>query len=494
MIHPRHSDTFFFGAIISFLLGVLLRSEIIIPFSVLSFVLISAFSFCVFLWKAHKVYALFVLLFSVFFMLGIVRFDMKYLYQQEQIMSFRDDESYEGIVVGEPEYKNNYQRLVVQVDSISRPTRMLVSTDRYPEFHTGDRVNIRGEVKNPENFITEEGKEFNYIKYLSNKNIVFTMPFAEISLVGAREGRHLQRFLINLKHSFLSAIQRVIKEPEGGLLGGVLLGAKDGLDKETEQKFINTGTIHIVVLSGYNITIVSEAIVRNLERFIPERIALSFGAFGIVMFALLTGAGTTTVRATVMGLLGLLARVTKRNYDILRALFLAGFLMVFLNPFSLVYDISFQLSFIATLGLVLVTPLVEKWRFVKFFPERFSIREIFASTLATQITVLPFLLYKMGTLSVVAPLVNMLVLPFVPLTMGMGALAGLLEFVTNIGSNPVSWLSFGLLHYLVSIVDWFGSLSWSAISISHIPLIFILVLYGVVIIWISYNKKYVLKF
>ncbi len=426
-------------------------------------------------------------------MLGIVRFDMKYLRQQEQIMSFGGSDSYEGVVVGEPEYKSNYQRLVVRVDSTPKPTRILVSTDRYPEFETGDRVMVRGEIENPENFITEAGKEFNYVEYLSNKNIVFTMSFAEISLIQAHESRHLQRFLINLKYSFLSAIQRVIKEPEGGLLGGILLGAKDGLDEETEQKFINTGTIHIVVLSGYNITIVSEAIVRNLERFMPERIALSFGAFGILVFALLTGAGTTTIRATVMGLLGLLARVTKRNYDILRALFLAGFLMVFTNPFALVYDISFQLSFIATLGLVLVTPLVEKWKFVTFFPKRFGIQEIFASTLATQITVLPFLLYKIGTLSIIAPLANILVLPLIPLSMGVGFLAGLVEALTHLGSNPISWISYGLLHYTIQIVNFLASFSWSAIVLPSVPILVVGLIYGLLAIWVINSNLCVFK-
>ena len=494
MMHPRYSDTFFFGVCISFLLGVLLRSELYIPFPVLIFILISAFSFCVFLFQTQRVYALFIMLFALCFVFGIVRFEMKDLYHKAIFQSFSLESSYEGIVIDEPEYNNSYQRLVIKVSSENHTANILVSTERYPEFEMGDRVSLEGEIRYPENFITDTGKEFNYVEYLANKNILFTMSFAQVSLIESRAEKHLERSLIQIKHGFLNAIQRVTPEPEQGLLAGILLGVQNGINEDLEEKFIATGTIHIVVLSGYNITIISEAIVKSLQRFFPEKLALSFGSFGIVLFVLMTGAGTTSIRAGLMGLLGLLARVTNRNYDIVRGLFFAGFLMVLLNPFALVYDISFQLSFIATLGLILVTPLVERWRFVRLFPERFALREIFASTLATQITVLPFLLYKIGTLSIVAPLVNMLILPFIPLAMGIGALSGFLEMITHVGSNPISWISFGLLHYIVSIVDWFGSLSFSAVVIRRIPLTLVLVLYVCILMWIWKNKKVILRF
>jgi competence protein ComEC len=262
-----------------------------------------------------------------------------------------------------------------------------------------------------------------------------------------------------VKASFLDAIQRIIPDPESSLLGGILLGVKQSLGDDLEQAFIDTGTIHIVVLSGYNVTIVSEAIVKLFQSIFSERLALVFGSLGIGMFALVTGLGTTTVRASIMGLLGLLARVTGRTYDIVRALFLAGFGMVMYNPMTLAFDVSFQLSFIATLGLIMITPIVESWRLVRYIPTWIGLRSIVASTLATQIAVLPYMLYKIGTVSIVSPLANLLVLPVIPLTMGISFGAGLLEMIASFGGQPFSWFSFLLLHYVLILILYFHLIS-----------------------------------
>lgn len=493
MYHPRYNDILVFGGVIAFLVGILVRSLVFVPVSLYIFIILSAFSFSVFVAKAHRVYALFVLLFGVLFILGCLRFELKEIVQKDTIENFEQAESYYGFVVKEPEYYSNHQRFVVRLESQDSRVKILVRSDRYPEVSYGDKVRIEGELLAPENFVTDTGREFQYEKYLLKDNIYFTMPFAEVLVVDAHAKKGVKYILYSGKEKFLDAIMRVIPDPESSLLGGILLGVDQSLGKELEQKFIDTGTIHIVVLSGYNVTIVSEAIVKTLESFLPKTTALSFGAFGIILFALLSGAGTTTIRASLMGLLGLLARVTKRTYDIFRAIFIAGFVMVFINPFTLPYDVSFQLSFIATLGLVLVTPLVEGWKFIQHIPRRFGIREIFCSTIAVQITVLPFILYKMGTLSIIAPLANVLVLPLIPLSMGFGFLAGMVELITGLGSNPISWISFGLLHYSIKIVEFLASFSWSALTVKIFPLSIVLVSYALICFWIFKNRSRVWK-
>lgn len=483
MYHPRYNDIVLFGIIFSFLLGVLIRSFVVVPLPVYGIIFVGALTLCMLFVKTHRVRAFLIVIFCVSFILGSLRFEIQEENHKAITNQVFESETFSGVVVEEPEYYPNHQRLVVRIED-EEDFKVLVSARRYPEFYFGDRVELQGELAIPENFITNTGREFDYVSYLLKDGIFYHMSFPDITLIESEAVKGVRFVLFSVKQSFLDAIARIIPDPESALLGGVLLGAKQSLGDDLEQSFIDTGTIHIVVLSGYNVTIVSEAIVRSLQSVFSEKIALSFGSFGILLFVLLAGAGTTTLRAGIMGLLGLLARVTGRTYDILRALVITAFCMVLWNPLVLVFDISFQLSFIATLGLILVTPLVLSWRFVSFLPVRFGLREIFASTIATQIAVLPYLLSKIGTLSIIAPIANLLVLPVIPITMGFGFLAGLIEMITHIGSNPVSWVSFGLLHYVIETVSFLSSFSWSALTVPFVPWYITLLAYGAIILWV----------
>lgn len=483
MYHPRHNDTLFFGSILSFLVGILTRSFVSIPLWMyvifLGIAIISAI-----ISRSQKIISFCIIIFSFLFVLACLRFDIKDS-QQIVVKNILESEQkiiQEVVVISEPEYQESRQRFVVK--TLEKPSyKILVSADRYPQMYYGDRIQIEGKLRKPQNFETDTGREFDYESYLSKDEIYYTMSFARLTLLESGFKKGLRGILFSIKNSFLGAVERVTPDPESALLGGILLGVKQSLGEDLKQSFIRTGTIHIVVLSGYNVTIVSEAIVRTLQKFLPNKIALSFGGLGIFLFALITGATTTTVRASIMGILGLFARITGRTADSIRMLFLAGFLMVLHNPYTLVFDISFQLSFIATFGLVLISPIILSWKWIHWFTPKWGIREIVASTLATQIAVLPFLSYKIGTLSVISPLANILVLPLIPLSMGVGFLSGLVELFFNIGSNPISWMSFGLLRYIVWTVEKLASISWSALSVPQFHWIIVVVLYIVIGIW-----------
>jgi len=482
MYHPRYNDTILYGIIFSFLIGVLLRSFFHIP-GFLYAVVIFFSIILVFAKPKYKLSSLITSLVLISFVCGMLRFDMKDQRQPRDLFEGGEDVVLEGFVVSESEYKPAYQRFVFEVDA--RPSyKVLVSSDRYPEFYYGDKIRIAGTMQKPSNFITDTGREFDYVQYLAKDEIYYTMSYANTSLLASKTKKGFRSVLFSFKQKFLSAGNRIIPEPESALLGGILLGVKQSLGEELENNFIDTGTIHIVVLSGYNVTIVSEAFVRFFQTIVSKNLALIFGGVGIILFAIITGATTTTVRASVMGLLGLLARLTGRTYEITRMLFLAAFLMVLHNPYVLVFDISFQLSFIATLGLIAVSPLVEKWFWVQKITTRFGIREIVASTIATQIAVFPYIMYRIGTLSVISPLANLLVLPVIPAAMGVGALASFFELLTSLGSNPLSWASYGLLHYVSFVVEKLASFSWSAVTLPYFHWFFILALYGLIAVWV----------
>ena len=152
------------------------------------------------------------------------------------------------------------------------------------------------------------------------------------------------------------------------------------------------------------------------------------------MFALIVGLSATVVRASVMACILLIAQAYGRTYDVLRALLFAGVVMIAINPFLLLYDIGFQFSFMATVGLILVAPQFES--FVSDGFSKLGFRDFFIATVATQIAVLPLLLYHIGEVSLIAVVVNVLVLPAVPFAMLTTFLAG----VTALISEPIALL------------------------------------------------------
>jgi competence protein ComEC len=272
--------------------------------------------------------------------------------------------------------------------------------------------------------------------------------------------------LFDLKHAFTKSVGALIPEPHASLLGGLVVGAKQSLGKNLLDDFRRAGVIHIVVLSGYNITIVAEAVM-NFFYFLPRYLGQTFGAIGIILFAIMTGGSATVVRASIMALLVILARASGRKYDITRALLLAGFLMVLQNPKILVFDSSFQLSFMSTLALVYVSPILKKY--FMFVTEKFGLRSVVVATLSTQIFVLPMLLYKMGELSIVALPVNLLVLSAIPATMFFGFLSGVIGFISSILAFPVAFVTYVLLDYELKVVEFFSHLPFASVAVSSFP-------------------------
>jgi competence protein ComEC len=198
----------------------------------------------------------------------------------------------------------------------------------------------------------------------------------------------------------------------------------------------------------------------------------------------MAGASATVVRASVMAILAMLAAHVHRPHTIERLLTIAAFVMVCVNPFVLVFDAGFQLSFLATIGLIMYAPLFERW--FSFVPARYELRSIVAATFATQLTVLPLLLYQVGQASLVAPIVNVLVLPAVPLVMALTFVAGTLGTVSGVIALPFAWPAHVLLAYMFSVVDLFSQVPFAAVSLPLMSwwcvVLFYILLAGVTVI------------
>lgn len=324
-----------------------------------------------------------------------------------------------GVIVTDPESSGSRQRFTLHVEQIideeekyAVNDNAIVSLPMYPKYTYGDRIRIASQLKLPETFDTDYGRTFPYDEFLRSQKIGYTVFADESDLISSNNGSTITSKLLHAKHTLFASLSYTMHEPFGSIARAMVFGDKSGIPKKLTNQFQTTGLIHIMVLSGYNITIIAVALLA-----ITKRLGRVFGiivsGISILAFLLMTGLSPTSMRAGIMGAIGLLALGTFRRSNPLRALFLAGAVMSIINPFVVLESVSFQLSFVATFGLITLTPL---FTFVKI-PERFGLREIIGSTIATQFAVLPLLMWKIGMVSVTGLLVNIVVVPIVPFIM-----------------------------------------------------------------------------
>ena len=484
-------DRIFYAICFGFLFGVLLRSFVLVDlYLVILFCVIFFALFLFFTLISKNNLGILVSIFVFMFYFGVFRFNMVDVSNPAFFESqVGQKATFSGVIIDEPSIKENNQQLTVKVapqglalDSLkARPfpaTKILISTGLEIDYKYGDEINFEGILKKPENFITDQGKVFDYVNYLRKDGIFYVMSYPKIKIVSHGHGNKIQSALFSVKEKFLEKINFAITSPENLLMGGLILGEKSSFNQSLRQSFIDTGTIHIIALSGYNVMIVAQWFMKLFAQipYVPKNFGIGMGILAIFLFILMTGGSSTAIRAGIMATLALIARATGRNYDLGRALLLAGVFMILFNPFLLVYDVSFQLSFLATFAVIFLAPRIEKY--FLWVPKRFNLRDIVSVTVAAYIFVFPFILYKMGNFSLVALPANVLILPFVPLTMMLGFLTGFLGLIYYILAAPVGYLSYLFLHYELGVISFFSNLPFAAFSFPDFPLFLTILIYA----------------
>lgn len=272
-------------------------------------------------------------------------------------------------------------------------------------------------------------------------------------------------------------INQLLPEPHAGLLAGILFGTKANLSYEFKQALITTGTIHITALSGMNITIIANLTVTTLLSVFSRKIASLLTILIIIGFILFVGPSASVVRAGIMGCLALLAVVTGRKRKAIYLLIVTVVLMIACRP-SYLRELSFQLSILATLGLVLFAsshvpiqsdeqqaPQSTDTSTTKRSVVLTFIKEDFRTTLAAQIFTVPLLAVQLHQLSLIAPIANVAIgFLIAPLTI-VGLLLVGIGLVLPILATPISWFVWLMLTYLIFVIEHlslipFASLQW----------------------------------
>lgn len=398
---------------------------------------------------------------------------------------------YQGAMISsDPQQKDNYQQFKVSLSGVDG--MVLVRANSDAEFAYGDKVELDCSLSLVQNREGTENERFDYVQYLAKERIYYLCQKPKIKTVTKGQGNRIYGTLLAIRNSFANVIRRELPAPEAGLAHGILFGGSGLLDDEVETAFSRTGLTHIVAVSGYNVTIIAEyLILLGIWLGFWRKQALVFAIVGIASFVLLVGFPASAVRAGVMGGVVLWAMKNGRLGNSNNAIIFAGAIMLLLNPLLLRWDIGFQLSFLATIGIVLVAGLWDqKW--IKKH-DRLGLVETIILTISAQILVMPVIIYNFSTFSVISVFANMLVLPIIPLAMLLVFLTSVVGSTLPLFGTIFAWLSFLLLHYIIKIVELLAKISWASIEVELQGVVWIVVYYMAIFsltYFLNKRKKY----
>ena len=465
---------------ISFILGIALQSFTKIPHTLLWGILICGFALIVasFLVKKEAAMIGFCLLFLV---LGITRLQIsEFTIANDAIAKLHDKPekiTLQGKIIDEPDVRAAYQKLKVAVGR----SLVLVTLGRYPEYHYLGTITLIGKLKTPPEF---DG--FSYKDYLKKDGIYSVMDYPAIELVSTKHQYTILTYayekILFVKKALLQSLDANFLPPHSDLIKGVVFGNDKNMAKEIKDQFNITGLSHITAVSGTNIIILINILMVVLLALGFWRGQAFYGAVALIwLYIVMIGLPVSGVRAAIMGSVVLLAEKLGRQNTSSRLIVLTGALMLVQNPLLLFYDVGFQLSFLASLGIIYIKPLID-YGFTRLFLDRKQIGgqpktiskslkfflDILSVTLAAQIVTMPVIVYNFGRLSLVAPITNILVLPVVEVLTILGIIVAAIGVFSTALGFIVSLPCLFLMSYILKVVEIFSK-PWAALAVNNVP-------------------------
>ncbi|MBI4119267.1 MAG: ComEC/Rec2 family competence protein [Parcubacteria group bacterium] len=358
--------------------------------------------------------------------------------------------AFQGIIVSNPKQLGAYQEVVAELQS-PYSGRILMRLPSHPEFAYGNLLKFEGKITMP--------KPFSYAQYLAKERIVGVSYFPDGELLAENRGSQIRFLLFRFKNSVISQFQRLLPQENAALLSGLTLGEQGEFADDFKDAMRKSGTLHLVALSGYNISIIAWTIAQTLGRLLKRRTAFALTVLFIVGFVIMTGAEASAVRAGIMGILMLVAERSGRIYSFRNALALTALAMILANPKILVFDAGFQLSFAALVGIVYLKPAITRVLVKNTEAGLMNWRENIITTASAQLTVVPILLGNFGGFSFISLLSNALILETVPLVMFLGFLLGALSFINYYLALILGWFTNIFLEYQRFVINLSARLS-----------------------------------
>jgi competence protein ComEC len=449
------------------------------------------------------------ILLAVLFLIGVIRYQSFSSPISPGNLAWYNDRgviTISGEICGYPDHRGTYQLLTVESSSISYSEitsassivsgRVIVRTGSETAWAYGDAIQLTGRLITP-----SDEAYFSYLNYLARHSINSSLYYPEIILKARGQGNPLLIWIYSLRDKGLTLLARLYSMPESALLSGILLGVDNDIPEDIQKAFRATGTTHIIAISGFNISILAALFTSIFYRLLGARRGALATAILLVIYVILTGASPSVVRAAIMGSIGLFANLVGRRQNGINSLAFVGAVMCAFNPF-LPWDVSFQLSFLSTLGLIIFADPLLNWlkrAFSRLLPAHSlenvaeKIGEYCLFTLAALITAFPVMAYHFHSFSWSSLITNPLILPVQPVVMILGGLSLLLGLLWFPLGQLIAYLAWPFVAYTIKIVEWLGSLTSNTPSSISVGMGFIIIYYLSLILVIADSKTPVIR-
>lgn len=479
---------------LAFLLGIVLSNYLpAVPVFLLP-AAIGILTLAVFLFRSQPSGSARVLIFAgILLCIGILRHQAAQPVFTAADLAFHNDSqryvTVRGTLARAAIYRDAYVELWVNAtqltvgDQVHTVSGLLVArADLGHSWVYGEGVELYGRLLTP-----RDDADFSYRSYLARQGAYSEMPFASAEPTAQRGGTWLGHALYAIRQHGVATLHRLYADPVASLLAGILLGDETGISPSLKTAFNDTATRHIVAISGFNISIIAGLALSLASRHFGVRRGVWIAAGCVIGYTVLVGAQASVVRAAIMGLVVLGSQLAGRDQHSLNTLAFTAALMALINPLVL-WDVGFQLSFTATLGLVVMAEPMQhaaasalEARLPTAWAARLKgpLSEYVLLTLAAQIFTLPLLLYHFGRLSLIALPANILILPLQPAILIFGGLSLLLGMLLTGLGQLFALLAWLLASLTISIVEWLSSPSWAAFSVGAFSFPWVLAYYAV---------------
>jgi competence protein ComEC len=394
----------------------------------------------------------------------------------------------EGVISETPENSPDKTAITVSATRIIRngvitPIHglVLLSIMNSQPFKYGDYVRFRTRLKSPHNFNNPGG--FDYAKHLRYRDITvrgFVNDPSGIAVLRENQGNVIRTYIETFRWKLKKLIRDNSMSPEGEIIQAMILGDQKEIPKDVMEKFNKTGTTHIIAISGFNVGIIAALsiivarIIMTFSTYLLLRFNIHvattvFAIITVVFYTFIAGAGMSVVRAAIMAVTFMIAIIIGKERDLYNTLALAAFIILAISPYAL-FDISFQLSFVAVWSILFCTPRLMEWlpkdrtdvasRYSIFY--RKTLRNILIFiivSLSATLGTLPLIVFYFNRISTIVLLSNVLVVPVlgiiaIPVSTAIIAAAlistPLAVFFIHVSSFLV-WISVAMVDFLASI-------------------------------------------
>lgn len=409
---------------LAFCLGVFTASRIRLIFFWVYILAILGAMLCLICFKKEKVF--FILLFLLSFLLGVLRLTNSFILPRNHILKslpLKGEIVYlEGIVQSDPIIRPDKTSFVLKAERLEADNRrqevcgdVLVKISGKKGFFYGDKLVLEGTISKP--FYSHISKKLNYRDYLRHKGIYAIFRAGKNNAVKKIKSKAVNPVVYSafkIRQRLKDIVGRNLSKLPGSILNAVILGLREDLPNPIKEMLVNTGTVHIIAISGLHLGIVAFMVLIFLKSLrVSRRPRHIITVFILFFYCILTGANTPVIRATIMAAILLLGYIIKREADIYNSLCAAALIILSVNPWQ-IFEAGFQLSFLSVFFLVWLSPKINALLFGKlkaagYFKFLFN---LFSCSLAVWLGLFPLILYYFRIISPITVLANMLVVPY----------------------------------------------------------------------------------